>query len=449
MADQKLTERTELTNSNSLDLIHIVRHNQSYKMKASIIAGSSQAAQVNGNYALGGVIWSGTGLDYTVWVNECSINGVLYNDYVTGTVTLSDGDATNSRIDRFVVTVNTISEPATLTVSAIEGFAAVNPLLPNLNIVNQAEISFRVTAATETSDPNTSIDLIYNENTGTPTEWANSTLTTGGNLNYATAPYDGTKSFNTPATASDSVSWTKASQVSYNGNDSLVFPLKATLNDNSEIQIKLINTGGGYYLRTIRYNDLLSFGFKTDTATWQLVQIQLSDFAANMKSETEFNKIEFTFINTPLLGLDWIHLQGGLTQPTLNPITDVLQTKRITLTSAQIQTLGTTPIEALAAQGDGTVIKLISVTAKLNYWLSTYDDNVINLVSSTSVLTTISSFLNSATNIVKSGTLDGIELFENTNITITGTDSAVGTGTVDIYLTYQTIALANSNPINI
>lgn len=445
MADQKLTERVEVTDSNSLDLIHIVRHNDSYKMKASLISGSNQSEQITGNYTLGGVVHR-QDLKYTVWVNECSINGIFYNTYVTSTVTLSQGNATNPRFDRFVVTVD---DSGVLTLSAIEGVPAENPLLPNLNGVTQAEISFRLTAANETADTTTTSDLIYDENTGTPNEWNNTTLTTGGNLNYNTDPYNGTKSFNTPATFYDSVSWTKASKERFNGNDNLVFALKGILNTNSIIQIKLINSSSqNYYLRTIRYSGLSSYGFDVSLSTWQLVQIQLSDFAPNNPNLIEYDRIEFKFYSTPVLDMDWIQIQGGLSQPKRNPVTDILQKTRITLTSAQIRAIGTTPIVVIPAQGVNTVIKVISVVAKLNYYFSAYANNDLKITSGSLTLSSISSFLNNTSNIVKSGTLDGIELSENTEVKLDGIDSATGLGTVDVYITYEVVMLSNSNPIN-
>lgn len=445
MADQKLTERVEATNSNSDDLIHIVRHNDSYKMKASLISGSNQSEQITGNYTLGGVVYR-QDLKYTVWVNECSINGIFYNNYTVATVTLSPGDATNPRFDRFIVTVD---DSGVLTLSAIEGVPSENPLLPNLNGVVQAEISFRLTAANETADTTTTSDLIYDENTGTPNEWNNTTLTTGGNLNYDADPYNGTKSFNTPATVSDSVSWTKASKERFNGNDNLVFALKGILITKSIIQIKLINSSSqNYYLRTIRYSGLSSYGFDVSLSTWQLVQIQLSDFAPNNPNLIEYDRIEFTLIDTPVLDMDWIQIQGGLSQPKRNPVTDILQKTRITLTSAQIRAIGTTPIVAIPAQGVNTVIKVISVVAKLNYYFSAYANNSLSVTQGSSTLSSISSFLNNGSNIVKSGTLDGIELSENTEVKLDGIDSATGLGTVDVYITYEVVMLSNSNPIN-
>ena len=274
----------------------------------------------SGNYAKGGVVWSGAGLVYDVWVSEFGINGVIYNTPTTGSVTLSAGDATHARFDKFVVNVNTMSYPVTVSLTAVEGTPAASPLSPNINPITQAEISFRLTASGETVDTTTTTDLIYDENTGTSAEWSNTELTTGGNLAYATAPYKGVKSFNTPAvlTSEDKVSWTKTSLVNFNADDTLVFALKSEFTTKSELQIKLINSStGGYFFKTLRLNNLPSFGYesKGPTDAWRLIQIKLSNFVSPNRDETQYDKAEFNCVATDVLSLDWIHVQGGLDQP--------------------------------------------------------------------------------------------------------------------------------------
>lgn len=316
----------EASSSDGQDLMHIARNGEDYSIKTSLIAGIVTNDSTSGNWARGGVIYSGTGLVYNVWVNSCSINGVVYNSFVSGDVTLTAGDATNPRFDIFIVKVNTLSGTPVFTLLAEEGTPASSPLLPSISIVSEAQISFRLTAANETSDSDTTTDLIYDENVGNAGgEWNNTTNTTSGNLDYATDPYNGTKSFNTPATVSDSISWTKTSLKTFTPSDSLVFPLKSLLSIKSGLQIKLINSSNNeYFLKTIRYSEMESFGFIPGVSGWQLVQINLSEFDASITSNTQYDRIEYTFKNTPTIGLDWIHIQGGLEQPpNANKFTDL------------------------------------------------------------------------------------------------------------------------------
>lgn len=327
----------EAIDSNGQDEMHIGRNGQDFRIKTSLIAGVVNNENTSGNWAKGGVIYSGTGLVYNVWANQCRINGIIYNTYLSDTVTLSEGDASNPRFDIFTVNVNTGTSVSVLSLSKEEGTPASSPILPNLDLTTQAQISFRLTAATETSDPITTVDLIYAENVGVAGgEWNNTTNTTGGNLDNTTDPYNGTKSFSTPATSNDSVSWTDSSLKTFNASDSLVFPLKTLLNKNSGLQIKLINSSDNtYYLKTVRYGDLASFGFVTTVALWQLVQIDLSEFISVSSSNTQYDRIEYTFIDTPILGLDWIHIQGGIVNPTLikEPLTIINTITQIDLSN--------------------------------------------------------------------------------------------------------------------
>jgi len=313
---QKLTERQQVTTSDNNDLIHVVRNNQSYQMKADLIGSTIINESSSGNWVKGGINWSGTGLTYNVWVNECAINSTVYNTLVSSQVTLSDGDATNPRIDKFVIEVNAFASPPTFEIKAVEGTPAASPVEPNINLVNQAEIGFRITAANETTDPVTQLETIYDENTGESAEWDNDSVPSGSNLDYATLPYQGTKSLYVPKVESEVAQWTNDSLLTYNGEDSLVFALRADLSTSAEFQVKLINTSNGFYfLKTLKYSDLNKFGGKTSEVNWQLIQVKLSEFAPNSKSNTQYDSIEITFVKTPILSLDWLHIQSDLEQP--------------------------------------------------------------------------------------------------------------------------------------
>jgi hypothetical protein len=325
---QKLTERQQVTTSDSNDLIHVVRNSQSYQMKTDLLVGQTTIENTTGNYAKGGVSWSGTGLVYNVWVSECGINSTVYNTLVSGQVTLSAGDATNPRIDKFVIEVNAFASPPTFEIKAVEGTPAASPLEPSINLVNQAEISFRITAANETTDPVTQIETIYDENTGESAEWDNDNIPSGANLDYATDPYQGTKCLYVPSVQSDAAQWTNDSLITFNGSDSLVFALRANLSTSAQFQVKLINSSSGaYYLKTLKYSDLNKFGGKTSEVNWQLIQVKLSDFAPSSKSNTQYDSIEITFIKIPNLSIDWLHIQSELSQPSNpNKFTDLSDT---------------------------------------------------------------------------------------------------------------------------
>jgi len=316
---QKLTERQQVTTSDNNDLIHVVRNNQSYQMKAELIGSTIINESSSGNWVKGGISWTGTGLTYNVWVNECAINSTVYNTLVSSQVTLSDGDATNPRIDKFVIEVNDFASPPTFEIKAVEGTPAASPVEPSINLVNQAEIGFRITAANETTDPVTQLETIYDENTGESAEWDNDSLPPGSNLDYATSPYKGSKCLYVPNVIDSEVRWINDSLITYNESDSLVFALRANLSTSSRFQIKLINSSNNtYFLRSFKASDLKRFGGSESEVDWQLLQIKLSDFAPSSRSNTQYDSIEIRFIKTPILSLDWLHIQSDLGQPT-NP----------------------------------------------------------------------------------------------------------------------------------
>ena len=312
MADQKLTGRDRLTDTNSLDDIHVVRYNESFKMRSSLLSNSVTTDIITGNAVLeGDISYTGTGLDYYVWVNGCIIDSTVYEDLVTDTKTLSDGDATNDRIDVFAIQVNANSRPATFEIVVVEGTPSATPLKPSLDLTNQAEIGFRLVPALETADSTTTVNQIYDENI----EWTNTTLTTGGDLNDTTNPYTGVKNFETPATALDSVSWTDSGLTTFNPNDSLFFALRTVFSKNTQIRIKLINSSSSnYWLKTIKAGQFSKHGVDEEKVDWQPTQLRLSEFQPKTITQTQYDRIEFTLINTAILGLDRIEIQGDLEQ---------------------------------------------------------------------------------------------------------------------------------------
>lgn len=315
MADKNLLQIGSTNVSNSSDQVHIVRGNQDFRMNAGLLQSGAAAELITGNAILkGGVIYTGTGLNYYVWASRFIINSNVYDQFVSDTVTLSDGDASDDRFDVFAIQVNGAFDgftPISFEVIVIEGTPSGNPLLPTLDLVKQVQSGFRLVAALETVDVTTNINLVYDENV----EWTNTTLTTGGNLNESADPFTGVKNFKTPATELDSVSWTDSGLTVFNPKDTLSFALRTTLTSKSRIQIKLINSSNSqYWLKTLNPGEFNDFGFVETPLLWQLTQINLSDFQPSSRSETQFDRIEFTFINTLSLELDKIEFQGDLEQ---------------------------------------------------------------------------------------------------------------------------------------
>jgi hypothetical protein len=265
----------------------------------------------------GGIIKLGlTDLSYKVWATSFIINNIKYDEFVTANKTLSDGDPTHPRIDVFAIEVNAFAYPPTFSVVVIEGTPAASPVKPTVNLATQVEVSFSVVAAAATTDPNTVLDLIYDEATGEPDEWGNTHLVAGGNLTDASDPFLGTVSLNIPSLANDYVSWTNLTDISYTTDQKLNFAIKLTAwNGGQTIEFKLIDTAtSNYRILSINSINAVNYGIDITSTSWQVAQIPISRFISQ-SSTTTFDRLHITFTgNAPML-LDWINVQSGLNQP--------------------------------------------------------------------------------------------------------------------------------------
>ena len=115
MADQKLTQRDEVTDSNGEDIIHVVKDGVSYKQ--------TKANFLNGIYSLIDVsaLWS-TGLTFNVTADSYQVNGKSYSS-TAGQVALDTADATLDRID-LIVAIAPVSPATVGTVGKITGVPA-------------------------------------------------------------------------------------------------------------------------------------------------------------------------------------------------------------------------------------------------------------------------------------------------------------------------------------
>ena len=180
---------------------------------------------LGGNAIITGGVVHLYGLTYRAWASKYVINNVVYTTYVANTVTLNDGDATDPRFDSIAVQVDT-NEPPNATIQVIEGTPATNPLKPTINLQSQVEISFVNVPALATVDPNITLEQIYDENTGEPTEWDNTVSTVGIVLDWATDPYIGTKCVRIPTLASADLTWQNDSLFDYTLRSLMLYRFK-------------------------------------------------------------------------------------------------------------------------------------------------------------------------------------------------------------------------------
>lgn len=126
--------------------------------------------------------------------------------------------------------------------------------------------------------------------------------------------------------------------------------------------------------------------------------------------------------------------------------TNSFLTRKISLTAAQVKTLGATPIDAIVAPGAGKVINVLSVIANLVYGTTAFDANDVTIaVDGGSTLATLTSLLDSVADTAKRGALSAPvdnDIVANAKVVIGGTDSvATGDSPLDIYITYEVVTL--------
>tara|TARA_R110000772_G_scaffold33245_2_gene81010 strand:+ start:5224 stop:7521 length:2298 start_codon:yes stop_codon:yes gene_type:complete len=305
----------------------------------------------------GGIAYSGTALTYRAWATAYIINGQYLDTPVSADVTQATADATNPRIDVFVVEV-TAAEPPVPSIVIVTGTPAANPVKPSIDLTTQVEISFRTIAALATTDTDAVTEVIYDENLGETAEWDITDTPAGANLADNTDPAVGTVAITLPAYTSDTIEWTKASLYTYVAAEMLSFYIRITagLTPKSAMQFKLRdNSTGFYYNFSSTILNLLDYGFVQSDTDWQLIQIPLSAFAPNTRTQTQYDEFEITFITTPIIELDWIVIQGSVVNPS-NQITvkfiDGDDPLDAVYTEGNVGIKTTTPTQALDVAGN-------------------------------------------------------------------------------------------------
>lgn len=128
-----------------------------------------------------------------------------------------------------------------------------------------------------------------------------------------------------------------------------------------------------------------------------------------------------------------------------------LRHTKVTLSSAQILSMVTTPVTLVAAQGAGTVIFPVSYSLRVNYGTSAYTAGAIRIGTGADFdqLASVSNVLSVTQNTFFRGfcatadSVGGTNTAANTacKITCAGSDPTGGNGTLDVYLSYYVITL--------
>lgn len=128
-----------------------------------------------------------------------------------------------------------------------------------------------------------------------------------------------------------------------------------------------------------------------------------------------------------------------------NPVSSGHIKVKVSLSSAQILALHTTPIEAVAAPGAGKAIVVTSASVRLNYGTATYTGQYLYLKTATagSHQKRVYSINGSSSNISLFNSEDSSnQVVENQALNVDiAAQTTTGDGTIDVYITYEVITL--------
>lgn len=222
----------------------------------------------------GGALWSGTGFVFDVSDLYFYIDNTNYVSSATQ-VTLDPADPSQDRFDIIVV-------DDSLNVSVVTGTPGTPPAQPEL-AWNQVGVTIVLVSAGSTT-PTINYDLMYNEDTGSPTEWVASTYSLSGavgTINNASTvnPFNGTKCIKATAVNIRRGSLlTRATDVNIQNFSSIqfAFRLDSAITTAQNFNIRFRNSGGTFIGNTV---SVFNWGAsRTVIGTNQVVVIPITAF---------------------------------------------------------------------------------------------------------------------------------------------------------------------------
>ena len=238
--------------------------------------------------------------DYTVLPAIYYINGVLYNSPQTD-VTLAAADATNGRIDLFVL--NTDSEVVVIT-----GTPSENPSIPSLDAATQLSLGFVLVTANTTQPAGVTDELVYNENV----EWTASAYGVLVDFESATLPKYGIVCADVDTIGNDDyLLFTAAAPVNFADYENIIsyIKFKESLSTKESISVRFLLNGVGV-------SNQFEIPFVKSNLSWQAGVLPINMFT--LYAET-FDAVKFIWKTKGLIPsfhngfyFDYVKLQLGV-----------------------------------------------------------------------------------------------------------------------------------------
>jgi hypothetical protein len=251
----------------------------------------------------GGIVsYSGTGLVFDVSPAIYRINGIRYTSSQTQ-ITLDPSDPSNPRRDAIALDATGVIK--------VTGTAASSPADPQMTS-DQIALTFVSIAAGATTPTGTTTTTIWDENT----EWTGSASGVTASFTNTTNPFHLTRSTDVGGfTNGQYIRYTNGASVSFSSFTTLKFylRLKATFAQNTQLQISFTNSSGVNVTSVVNLTNN-NYGYvRTITGSYQTITIPMTAFIPSQDAITGL-KINLSGSNASGFYIDWIQLQGGITQ---------------------------------------------------------------------------------------------------------------------------------------
>ena len=237
---------------------------------------------VQGNKLLNGSVSYVSGLTFSVSPLEYLINGQIYTISAETTVTLASGDSTFDRIDVIYADISG-------NTGVLQGVPSANPEKALVDGDTEVEVTFVLVRANSTS-ADVSTFVIYNENSGPPSEW---TFGSGGVQptriigNFTGVTYSGGTSIRVSGVTGAYTTFfrlTGLTELNTNNYSTLQFAIRnlSANTTTSLIRFRFLTTGGTQNGSVVTMNgagtaNVVQYS-PTNVSTWQLISIPLWRF---------------------------------------------------------------------------------------------------------------------------------------------------------------------------
>lgn len=269
--------------------------------------GNTPSNPTPGTYLTSGgrLLYQGTGYQYTISAGSGYINGIPVS-WLQQNVTLAAADATNDRIDVFVVS-------SVGVVTAITGTPAATPSRPDTDPTTQLALTFAIVYANTSTPTGTSITTLYAENLGSGSGEFDASTSNGGAIALAstTTPRAGTKCIRATApSAASTITLTAAAPFDPSIHAVFQLPLKivsAWANGRSiSLRWKLGTVSKGNAITVIPGQNGLS---NSNTTDYQIQALLVSTFG--IPSGATVDRLVITTVGGAIsFALDDIQLQA-------------------------------------------------------------------------------------------------------------------------------------------